>query len=309
MMDGVVLITVVFGAVSLMAYGLLSLFFAEDRLVGRRLASLTKYESAEVKEAQPLLKSFGERFFVPLAEKVSGALGNAGPDGYMQGLQRRIVLAGEPGGVRASGLLAAKVGLAAMLGFLCAVPGMVELTTLALTLLLVVGGLVVGFALPSVWLKIRTEKRQQAIRRDLPDMLEMLTISVEAGLGFDAALAKYVKNSRSVLAYEFGRVLKEIQGGMSRRDALRHLGVRVEVSELNSFIAAMIQADMLGISVAQVLRTQASEIRLRRKQYIEEQAQKLPVKMVFPVILCILPATIVVVMGPAILMLMELFGG
>ena len=137
----------------------------------------------------------------------------------------------------------------------------------------------------------------------------MLTISVEAGLGFDAALSKYVKNSHGALAFEFGRALQEVQAGVSRRDAMRRIMDRTQVNELSSFLSAMIQAEMLGTSVAQVLRSQSTEIRLRRRQHAEEEAQKLPVKQIFPVILCILPATMLVVLGPAVVMIAQVFGG
>lgn len=301
------IIVVVFAAAALLAFGVLSVFFGEQRMVGRRLAALTDYESQEIKEAQPLLKSFSERFIVPVSDSLSKGVARVGPVDYRRRLEHRIALAGEPGGLSPNGLLSAKLGLGALIGFLGLLPGLFGSATAAFTLLLSLVGLVGGFMLPDVWLSRRREERQSSIRRDLPDMLEMLTISVEAGLGFDAALSKYVKNSRSVLAYEFGRVLKEIQGGMSRKDSLRRLERRTEVAPLSAFITAMIQADMLGTTVAGVLRTQASEIRLRHKQYVEEQAQKLPVKMVFPVILCILPATLIVLLGPAVFMLMQLF--
>lgn len=306
-MNPSILIAVIFSAVALFVYGFLSVFVAEDRVVRRRLQSLTSYEASEFSEAEPTLKSFGDRIIAPLADAVVAGIGGMGPAGYMERLEAKLVLAGDPAGMKPATLFALKVALASLLGLLGMVPGLSGIMTPGPTTLFALVGVVAGFMGPDVWLRFRRESRQSAIRRELPDMLEMLTISVEAGLGFDAALSKYVKNSRSVLAYEFGRVLKEIQGGVSRRDGLRRLQKRTDVRELNSFISAMIQADMLGTSVAEVLRTQAVEIRLRHRQHVEEQAQKLPVKMVFPVILCILPATILVVIGPAIIMIVELF--
>jgi tight adherence protein C len=168
---------------------------------------------------------------------------------------------------------------------------------------------VLGFLAPNFWLRSRANARKAEIRRELPDMLDMLTISVEAGLGFDAALAKYVKNGTGPLSEEFSRALQEIQAGVTRRETLRRLGHRAEVPDLTSFISAMVQADILGTSVAHVLRTQSTEMRLRRRQRAEEAAQKLPVKLVFPVVLCILPATIIAIMGPAVVRLIGLFGG
>jgi tight adherence protein C len=151
-----------------------------------------------------------------------------------------------------------------------------------------------------LWLRSRVASRQKTIARELPDMLDMLTISVEAGMGFDSALAKLVKNSRGPLAEEFGRVLQEVQAGASRKEGLRHLAERIDVPELRSFVASIVQADMFGVSIASVLRTQATELRLRRRQRAEEDAQRAPVKMVFPLIFCILPATMIVILGPAV---------
>lgn len=129
----------------------------------------------------------------------------------------------------------------------------------------------------------------------------MLTISVEAGLGFDQAIAKIVQMSRGPLAEEFARMLQEIQAGASRSDALKRMTTRTEVQELNTFATAIVQAEQLGIPIANVLRVQSKEMRLVRRQHAEEQAQKTPVKIVFPLVLCILPATLIVILGPAVL--------
>jgi tight adherence protein C len=139
-------------------------------------------------------------------------------------------------------------------------------------------------------------------------MLDMLTIAVEAGLGFDAAVTKYVRNQSGPLAQEFAVALREVQAGMTRREALRALANRCDVAELSAFITAMVQADVFGVSVGSVLRTQSREMRVKRRQRAEEIAQKAPAKMVFPLILCILPATLIVLMAPAILSIIRLFG-
>ena len=137
----------------------------------------------------------------------------------------------------------------------------------------------------------------------------MLTISVEAGLGFDQSVSKYVQNASGPLAEEFGMTLHEIQAGKSRRDALRALGDRASVAELRAFIMAIVQADVFGVSISEVLRTQSHEMRLKRRQRAEELSQKAPAKMVFPLILCIMPATLIVVMGPAIIKIASAFFG
>jgi tight adherence protein C len=136
------------------------------------------------------------------------------------------------------------------------------------------------------------------MRKDLPDALDMLTITVEAGLGFDAALSQVARNTEGPLAAEFFRVLQEMQIGMGRMDALRALSDRADLPELRGFITSMIQADAFGIPIANVLRVQAKEMRIKRSQRAEEQAMKVPVKILFPLIFCILPTLFVVVIGP-----------
>jgi len=305
----ILVITAVFAAVGLFAYAALSFVFAEDRAVHRRLKDLTDYEVDQAMDARPVLKSFRERVFTPIRDGVIAVAPALCPSDLLKRTDERLTLAGRPADLDASGFIMLRIALAAggfALGVLVMIVGVLG-STAAVVFTAVVT--VVGYAAPGIWLRNRVEHRQIELRRSLPDMLDMLTISVEAGLGFDAALSKYVKNSRGALSSEFGRALQEVQAGVSRRDALRRIMDRTQVSELSSFLSAMIQAEMLGTSVAKVLRSQSTEIRLRRRQHAEEEAQKLPVKQIFPVILCILPATMLVVLGPAVVMLAQLFGG
>jgi len=169
--------------------------------------------------------------------------------------------------------------------------------------LIIAGGLgaVFGFFLPDLLLYNSGLKRQDKIPRALPDALDMLTICVEAGLAFDAALAQVARYSTGPLAAEFARVLQEMQIGKSRSEALRSMGERTSSPELKAFISAMIQSAELGIPVAHVLREQAKEMRVRRRQRAEGQAQKVPVKITFPLILCLFPALLIVIIGPGII--------
>jgi Flp pilus assembly protein TadB len=199
-----------------------------------------------------------------------------------------------------------RAGLLGGAGVMTAV-GIVAPWAAGLKVLAVAGVSMLMFFAPDLWLSHRVQKYQDEIVRNLPDMLDMLTISVEAGLGFDAALAKLVCNTDGALAREFGRALQDVQAGSSRKEALRDLAERVQVSELAAFTAAITQADMFGISIAHVLHTQAGELRLRRRQRAEELAQKAPVKMVIPLVACILPATIIVILGPAAVKIAGMF--
>ncbi|GAA1662915.1 type II secretion system F family protein [Kribbella yunnanensis] len=228
------------------------------------------------------------------------------PSGIGTTLQRRLDLAGNPSGWTPDRILAAKgLGLF-VLGGLGALYGVRAIG------LLVVGvgvGAAAGFFLPDILLYNAGTKRQQKIQRALPDALDMLTVCVEAGLGFDAALAQVARNTKGPLAAEFSRVLQEMQIGKSRSQALRASTERTTVPELRSFVSALIQAGELGITIADVLREQAKEMRLRRRQRAEEKAQKVPVKILFPLVFCLFPSMFVVIIGPGALSIVQLFFG
>ncbi len=228
------------------------------------------------------------------------------PAGIATVMQRRLDVAGNPTGWTTDRMLAVKgLGLIG-LGVIGALFGIRHPE------LLIVGGgfgAAIGFFLPDLLLHNTGLRRQQQIPRALPDALDMLTICVEAGLGFDAALAQVARNTPGPLAGEFARVLQEMQIGKSRSEAMRSMGERTTVPELRAFVSAMIQAAELGIPVAHVLREQAKEMRIRRRQRAEAQAQKVPVKITFPLILCLFPALLVIVIGPGIIQIAHsLFG-
>jgi tight adherence protein C len=166
-----------------------------------------------------------------------------------------------------------------------------------------------GYLLPTIWLRLRISRRQGDILRALPDALDLLTISVEAGLGFDAAMTKVTEKWDNQLSRAFVRVLVEIQMGTLRRDALRGMAERAGVPELTSFVAAIIQADQLGVSLARVLHIQSEQMRIRRRQRAEELAHQAPIKMMIPLVFLIFPALFVVLLGPALPSLRSAFGG
>jgi tight adherence protein C len=193
--------------------------------------------------------------------------------------------------------------------FLGALLGAVLGRLLGLGLSTVVGAVLVlalaGFWLPFLLVFNMGTRRQEEIRRDLPDALDLLTLSVEAGLGFDAALAQVASSMPGPLAREFTRMLQEIQMGQRRADGLRGLAARTTIPELRTLATSLVQAADLGIPIATVLREQAHQMRLRRRQYAEEQARKLPVKIVIPLVLCIFPALFIVIVGPGIIRIFD----
>ena len=213
-------------------------------------------------------------------------------------LQHRLDLAGNPVGWGADRILAAK-GLGLIVG--AALGALFGIHQPALAIVYAAIGAVCLFFLPDVLLYNRGIKRQEAMLAALPDALDMLSVCVEAGLSFDSALAQVARNTRGPLAEEFARALQEMQIGLSRVQALRAVADRTTVSELRAFISSFVQASELGVPVARVLREQTAEMRVRRRQRAEEKAQKVPVKIMFPVVACLFPALLVVIVGPGVI--------
>ncbi len=220
------------------------------------------------------------------------------PSGSTGKLQHRLDLAGNPDRWNPDRILAAK-GLGLVL--LGALGMLIGAHKPILLILYAVIGAAAGFYLPDVLLYNAGIKRQARIQAELPDAMDMLTVCVEAGLGFDAALAQVARNTNGPLTAELARALQEMQIGKARTEALRAMADRATASELRAFVSALVQAGELGISVARVLREQAKEMRVRRRQRAEEMAQKVPVKILFPLMLCLFPALFVVVMGPGVI--------
>lgn len=265
---------------------------------GRSLQALQAFGANPVRNTI-IDAPFGLRVVQPLLQRLTALGRRLTPVGQVERIRRRLEGAGNPPAWDVDRVLAFKVlGLAAGLALGTAVP----LVFGRSVLVAVVGaGLLgaLGFLTPDIVLYQAAYNRGKRLRRDLADALDLLSISVEAGLAFDAALSQVARNTTGPLAQEFSRVLQEMQIGMSRSQALRTLAERSNAPELRGFVTAMIQADTFGIPIAKVLRVQARDLRSKRAQHAEEAAQKIPVKILFPLIFCILPCLFVVVIGPA----------
>jgi tight adherence protein C len=267
----------------------------------------TAQSIANLRDEQ-LKRSALERLVFPFAGKVVSSITRHTPLDLYARTSRLIVLAGNPAALTAERIVAFKIvfGIAGLvLGFMAApllpFDGMVvTVATAALFMLM-------GYTAPSASLASRASKRQKEIRKAMSDTMDLLTISVEAGLGFDAALAQVVRNVPGPLSEEIARMLQEMQIGVTRADALHHLNDRTEVPELDGFVLSMIQADKYGVGVAKVLRAQSVELRQKRRQRAEEVAQKVPLKLLFPTIFMILPALFIVILGPGAIKVMDLF--
>jgi len=245
------------------------------------------------------------RALAPAARRLGGVASALTPRGLREWLQRWLDYAGNPPAWPPERIVETQgIGLlvgGALGGLLGVATGAAPTTTLGLLIL----GAAAGFAAPLVVVYDMGLRRQQQIRRSLPDAMDLLTVSVEAGLGLDAAVAQVARAMPGPLSREFARMLQEMQMGQRRSDALRAMAGRSRVAELRTMVSSVVQATELGIPIAHVLREQAHEMRLRRRQRAEEQARKVPVKIVFPLVLCLFPALFIVVIGPGVITIME----
>jgi tight adherence protein C len=227
------------------------------------------------------------------------------PGASVARINRLLGTAGRPAAWPLERVLAAKVALAAVAGLLGLLLLAAHPSVVVVLLALVVTG--VSFFLPELLLYSRGQERAQAIALELADTLDQMTIAVEAGLGFESAIARAGRNGKGPLAEELVRTLQDIGVGQPRREAYLALAERTGVADLRRFIRAVVQADQYGVSVADVLRTQAAEMRLKRRQRAEEKAMQIPVKVIFPLILCILPTLFIVLLGPTVLQIISVF--
>ena len=278
---------------------LLEARLAQFTEAGRAVQSL-----AEVEMTLP----FFDRVFRPVLERWGRRLAASSGQQRTQMLQEKLNLSGRPWGLTVGGFLVIRIISVIICGFLGLAVGSLMGPKMPTYLAGPGFGLIIGYLLPDSMLSRRMKARQKEILLALPSALDLLTISVEAGLGFDAALGRVCEKYRNALSAEFNQVLNEIRLGRPRLEALDDMGSRNKVEELNSFIQAVIQSEQLGVGIANVLRIQSEEIRRRRRQRAEETGQKAPLKMLFPMVCCIFPTLFVVLLGPAALSLVSEFG-
>ncbi len=274
--------------------------------VQQRLTQLGAAQAANLEELELQAPLF-ERTIRPLANRLSGSIARVTSTSFSQTTERRLALAGNPGDLRVADWLGIKaVGAivgAGLFVLLFVYPG-VLVVPIPINFAMIGVGLMFGYTIPEFWLGGRVKKRQKAILLQIPDALDLLTISVRAGLGFDGALGKVVEKLKGPLTEEFRRALAEIRVGKARRDALRDIVPRTEVPPLTNFIGAIIQAEQLGVSISKVLQVQSEQLRIERRQRAEVQAAKAPIKMLFPLVGCIFPSLFIVILGPAIILIM-----
>ena len=263
---------------------------AVHELERQQLERIVRHRGGQT-SVQALERGFADRFLRPIVDELAQTLLRHLPQRQGEILRRRLERAGNPttpGGLLATRFMLALVGiLPALFG------GIAVLIGLALAVL--------GWRIPDFWLARRASMRQQAMLRHLPDVMDLLSVSVEAGLGFDAALMRVTGRFGEPVAGEFGRLLRELQLGRPRVEALRDLARRLDLPDLDAFVSAVVQADELGVGIASVLRAQSEQMRALRRQRAQEAALKVPIKMLFPLIFLIFPAMFIVLLGPAVL--------
>jgi tight adherence protein C len=276
----------------------------EDPLQARLAEYLQSGEVASLEEIE-LSQPFSERVIIPIVRKIGEISARFTPQKAIQDTARRMELAGNPWPIDAATFLAIRFILAVVLGsFVTAMFLLSPTPNFNDNAIFIFGATFGGFFLPHLMLTSRITNRQNEIRKALPDALDLLTICVEAGLGFDAAMSKVSEKWDNQLSLAFARTIREIQLGKTRRDALKDMADRLDINEMTSFVAAIIQSEQLGVSMAKILRIQSDQMRIKRRQRAEEEAHKAPVKMVIPMAFLMFPTILIIVLTPAALQIM-----
>lgn len=270
-----------------------------------RLAEYIQSGDVTSLEEIELSQPFSERVIIPIVKKIGEISARFTPQKAIQDTAKKMELAGNPWPIDAATFLAIRFILGVGIGgFVTAMILLSPTPNFNDNAIYIFGATFGGFYLPHLMLTSRITNRQKEIRKAMPDALDLLTICVEAGLGFDAAMSKVAEKWDNQLSLAFARVIREIQLGKVRRDALKAMADRLDISEMTSFVAAIIQSEQLGVSMAKILRIQADQMRLKRRQRAEEEAHKAPVKMVLPMALLMFPTIMIIVLTPAALQIM-----
>ncbi len=278
-----------------------------------RLAEFSARERPPTLEEIELSAPFSERVLLPMARKMGEFVTRFTPQASLQSIQHQLDLAGNPRGLDPTLFYMSRLGatggfaaLTLMLTFIAPKGSMFAFAASpAKAILMAIGMGVFGFFLPTLLLRSKINRRQETITKAMPDALDLLTVCVEAGLGFDQAMSKVCEKWENELSMAFERVINEIRLGKLRREALRDMSDRMDVPDMTSFVAAIIQADQLGVSIGKVLRIQSEQMRIKRRQRAEKKAHEAPVKMLIPMVFLIFPSIYIVLLGPSVVQIMK----
>jgi tight adherence protein C len=294
-------LALVFASSCLLMVGIYRLIFQDRILMAGRLAQLNKNKQTNPRLRDDLQLPLWQRIGKPLLSKVTRLFTHRMSSEKRVQLDKRLQAAGNPMGLDAGGFRLLQVIFTAVTVGAVLFRGYALGSSLKDLLLFLIVALACGMLLPEYLLSMRIKERRREVVHALPDVLDLLTVSVEAGLGFDLALVRVTERFPGVLAQELGRALQEMKLGRSRREALQDMADRVGAEDLSNFVRSLVQADQLGVGMGNILRLQSDEIRRKRRQRAEEQAMKAPVKMLFPLLFFIFPALFVVLLGPAMM--------
>jgi tight adherence protein C len=305
-------VTLAMGVLALLIIGVVFALFviARRRPKGEegleaRLALYSDRDTPVTLEEIELSASFVERVVYPTLDAISDLVSQFTPAKTREKIRRRLELAGNPGNLTPGSFTVVRIVATVFLGGLMFGLMLIAKPPMVRRILFTGLAAAVGFFLPSLWLTSKIKRRQDAIVKALPDGLDLLTICVEAGLGFDQAVQHLVEKQENELSRAFNRYLQEVSLGRTRRDALQSFADRMDVPDVTSFVAAIIQADQLGVSMAKILRIQSNQMRIRRRQRAEQKAHQAPIKMLFPLAFLVFPSMFIVLLGPAVLQIMD----
>jgi tight adherence protein C len=282
----------------------------EDPLMARLEEATQRGDVISSLEEIEMQQPFNQRVVVPILRRIGEMSTTFTPQKVLKDTTTKLEIAGNPGRIDASTFLASRFVVAVVFGGILLAVGIFSPNKwpIAQTFLVVTIFTVLGFFFPQLWLQTRINARQKDIRKAMPDALDLLTICVEAGLGFEAAMSKVSEKWENELSIALLRAIREIQLGKSRRDAMRDMAERVGIAEMTSFVAAIIQSEILGVSLSKVLRIQSDQMRVKRRQRAEEEAHQAPVKMILPLAFLIFPSIFIILLTPAGIQLSKSFG-
>jgi tight adherence protein C len=294
---------------ALLSFGLIAVRIEKSKKINARIALIHGHDGLEDEDgtATVVKESLYDRLVGPKMNQFRRSFNRSSKGGSAEKIQMKIRQAGSPKGMSAFDFRILQVVLLVLLAsvsFLLLLLGKVSAGT---GFMMIFGSLILGWSFPHLYLKSKIDARAKKALKELPDFVDLLAVSMEAGLGFDQALSNVVDKKEGVLSEEFHRCLEELRLGKTRREALSSIRERLNVNDIKTIIGNIIQAEQLGVGMVQILRIQSNEVRERRKQRAEEQAMKAPIKMLFPLVLFIFPCIFIVLLGPVLLNLMETF--
>jgi len=313
-MDPVIIVVIVLVLAVIVALVIVGLVSPESKdPLQTRLAEFSARERPPTLEEIELSQPFSQRVLLPVARKLGEFVTRFTPQASLQSIQHQLDLAGNPRGLDPTLFYVSRLAATGlftvatlMLTFIAPSDSMFAFSSgPAKAVLMAIGAGVFGFFLPTLLLRSRINRRQDLITKAMPDALDLLTVCVEAGLGFDQALSKVCEKWENELSMAFERVINEIRLGKLRREALRDMADRMDVADMTSFVAAIIQADQLGVSIGKVLRIQSEQMRIKRRQRAEKKAHEAPVKMLIPMVFLIFPSIYIVLLGPSVVQIIK----